>query len=668
MGNISTSDFIHDGFEGVAEQFTEITIVRKTSHNVLARAKRYGKWWMLKGLLPEEADQPVFQEMLRKEFDLMHKLKHASIIDTNSLERVEGLGMCIVMEWYDAMTLDEYLQQRKPTKRECRKLLKLLLEAVAYMHRQGVVHRDLKPQNILVTRNGTNLKLIDFGLADNDSFAVLKQPSGTPEYMSPEQAHGGAPDVRNDIYSLGIILKQTRLGGGILYRRVIHRCTLPIERRYRNIEEMEAAMRSAERQRLVMWVVAVVAVVAAGIVAVQGILTLINRPHIPDFITDISQLSNTKQYMVHTRGKFPGTLGVSERQCATTLENNRPHIPDFITDISQLSNTKQYMVHTRGKFPGTLGVSERQCATTLENSQVHHCEEPSPFAIIKYEGSYYLYSIADKRFINMGMQETDAPRSNEMCALNIFRHDSCAFVIEYKGSHRYSRSTLNTGLTYGLFPLANGAQPNIYTDCNLFYFEEAGDFDPTEAIAMLKEPNPEYAAARKVLTEGRYRIYTQTDATGKEGATHYYIKADGTLSTTMSDSCIFTIRPEKGVERPQKLPCYRQDVWAVLYQEPKHPNDSLHASCFRGPNKYDGDYSPCMGYILPISYRVTYETHQVFFLGENGRYAVRSSNEPWEWFAGGTFWNVFDLNGDGMPEIDCGRKRAYIWQIERVKM
>ena len=126
MGNISTSDFIHDGFEGVAEQFTDITIVRKTSHNVLARAKRYGKWWMLKGLLPEEADQPVFQEMLRKEFDLMHKLKHASIIDTNSLERVEGLGMCIVMEWYDAMTLDEYLQQRKPTKRECRKLLKLL--------------------------------------------------------------------------------------------------------------------------------------------------------------------------------------------------------------------------------------------------------------------------------------------------------------------------------------------------------------------------------------------------------------------------------------------------------------------------------------------------------------------------------------------------------------
>ncbi|MBO4661642.1 MAG: serine/threonine protein kinase [Bacteroidaceae bacterium] len=620
MGNISTSDFIHDSFEGVSEQFTDIMVVRQTSHNVLARAKRYGKWWMLKGLLPEEAEQPVFQEMLRKEFDLMHKLKHASIIDTNSLERVEGLGMCIVMEWFDGMTLDEYLQQRKPTKRECRKLLKLLLEAVAYMHRQGIVHRDLKPQNILVTRSGTNVKLIDFGLADNDSFAVLKQPSGTPEYMSPEQAQGGAPDVRNDIYSLGIILKQTRLGGDILYRRVIHRCTAPIERRYHNIEEMEVAIRAAERQRLVMWAVTVVAVMAIGIVAAHGILTLLNRPH----------------------------------------------IPDFITDISQLSNTKQYMVHTRGEFPGTLGVSQRQCATTLENSQVHHCEEPSPFAIIKYNGSYYLYSIDDKRFINMGMQETDAPRSNEMCALNIFRHDSCAFVIEYKGSHRYSRSTLNTCLAYGLFPLANGKQPTIYTDCNLFYFEEAGDFDPTEALAMLKEPNPEYAAARKVLTEGQYRISTQTDATGKEGATHYYIKADGTLSTTMSDSCVFTIRPEKGVEHPQKLPCYRQDVWAVLFQEPKHPNDSLHASCFRGPNKYDGDYSPCMGYILPVPYRVTYETHQVFFLGKNGRYAVRSSNEPWEWFAGGTFWNVFDLNGDGKPEIDCGRERAYVWQLERV--
>lgn len=611
---------MHDGFEGVCEAFTDITVVRQTAHNVLARAKRNGKWWMLKGLLPEEADQPVFQEMLRKEYELMSKLKHPSIIEASAMEPVEGLGMCIVMEWFDGVTLDEYLQQRNPSKRECRKVMRLLLEAVAYMHQQGIVHRDLKPQNIMVTRSGTNVKLIDFGLADNDSFAVLKQPSGTREYMSPEQAQGGTPDVRNDIYSLGIIMKQMALGDS--YNRVIRRCTQPIDRRYHDIEELQSAMKSAEKRRWAMWIVAGLTAVAVAVVAMLGFMAWLNRPH----------------------------------------------VPEFITDISQLSNTKQYMIHTRGEFPGILGVSQRQCATTLENAKVHHCEEPSPFAIIEYEGSYYLYSIADKRFINMGMQETDAPRSNEMCALNIFRHDSCAFVIEYKGSHRYSPSTLNTCMAYGLFPVPNGTnsdtQECIYTDCNLFFFEEAGDFDPAEALAMLKEPNPEYVAARKELTEGRYRIYTQTDATGKEGDTRYYLRADGTLSNVSSDSCVFTIRPEKGYENPKQLPCYRQDVWMVLFPSAENPNDSLQASCFRCPNRYDGDYTPCMGYILPVTYRVTYETHQVFYLGANGRYAVRSSNEPWEWFAGGTFWAVVDLNGDGMPEIDCNRDRAYIWQVE----
>ena len=613
------SDFLHDSFEGVCEQFTDISIVRRTSHNVLARAKRNGKWWMLKGLLPEEADQPVFREMLRKEFELMSKLQHTSIIEASGMENIEGLGMCIVMEWVDGTTLDEYLQQQKPSKRERRKLFRLLLDAVSDMHLHGIVHRDLKPQNILVTRGGANVKLIDFGLADNDSFAVLKQPSGTPEYMSPEQAKGGEPDVRNDIYSLGIIMKKMQLGRS--FDRVIRHCTQSIDCRFHDIEELKTAMRMAVWRRWSRGVLAVAALVAVA----AGVFHLVNRPR----------------------------------------------VPVLLTDVEQLSNTKQYMIYTRGKFPGVLGVYQRQCATTLENAQVHHCEEPSPFALIAYEGAYYLYSVADKRFINMGMQETDSPRANEMCALSIFRHDSCAFVMEFKGSYRYPTSTLNTCLAYGLFPVPNGVnnetQKNVYTDCNLFYFEEAGDFDPEEALTMLEEPNPEYAAALEKITEGRYRIFTQKDETGEEGETRYYLKADGTLSTMSSDSCVFTIRPEQGFQNTKQLPCYRQDVWMVVFQSREQQGDSLQATCFRSPNKYDDEYTPCIGCLIHIPCRVSFETHQVFFLGANGRYAVRSSNEPWEWFGGGTFWDVFDLNNDGVPEVDCGRKRAYIWQIEPVK-
>ena len=56
-----------------------------------------------------------------------------------------------------------------------------------YIHAKQIVHRDLKPSNIMITHNGNHVKLIDFGLSDNDDFALLKQPAGTPGYISPEQ-------------------------------------------------------------------------------------------------------------------------------------------------------------------------------------------------------------------------------------------------------------------------------------------------------------------------------------------------------------------------------------------------------------------------------------------------------------------------------------------------
>lgn len=66
----------------------------------------------------------------------------------------------------------------------------------------------LKPSNVMITHNGGYVKLIDFGLADTDSHTILKQPAGTLSYMAPEQAQMAQADVRNDIYSLGVIMQE----------------------------------------------------------------------------------------------------------------------------------------------------------------------------------------------------------------------------------------------------------------------------------------------------------------------------------------------------------------------------------------------------------------------------------------------------------------------------
>ena len=253
------SDFIYDGFDGIETKFTNISVVKRSSHNVLLKALRYGQWWMLKGLLPEEKDQPVFQQMLRKEFEILIQMQHPFIVRAFSIETVEGWGPCIVMEWVEGDNLHVFLNSNPDLHTRIR-IANQMAEALDYVHKHGIVHRDLKPSNVMVSRNGENVKIIDFGLADSDIYEVLKQSGGTDGYIAPEQEAGGEPDIRNDIYSFGVMLKEMNLGKR--YAPVIARCLEPIDRRYHNMAELEDALNRQKQppekrvRRKWMWVMA----------------------------------------------------------------------------------------------------------------------------------------------------------------------------------------------------------------------------------------------------------------------------------------------------------------------------------------------------------------------------------------------------------------------------
>ncbi len=233
----------------------------------LYRAERYGKWYVLKGLQPQYAADPLYMVMLEKEFETAVKLDHPNIVRTYSHEGDAVAGECIVMEWIDGRTLSEFLAEN-PSAEQRRKVVRQLLDAMAYFHSKQIIHRDLKPSNILVTHNGDNVKIIDFGLADADDYATLKEPAYTEGYAAPEQKVNGTPvDCRTDIYAFGVILRQLFPHR---YRHVARRCMQENpDRRYRDARAVQKAL---ENPHIAIAVVAflVVAVTAACLLLVNN--------------------------------------------------------------------------------------------------------------------------------------------------------------------------------------------------------------------------------------------------------------------------------------------------------------------------------------------------------------------------------------------------------------
>ena len=164
--DISDSGFIAP--HTISTEWTDITLFQQRNHNCLYTASRYGKRYVLKGL---SADCQSLTDMLllqQKEFSLGITLSHPNIAETYSLEEVADCGRCIVMEYVDGTTLAEWLTTN-PSKAARQRVMMQLLDALEYIHSLQLVHHDLKSSNILITRNGQNVKLIDFGLSQTDA-------------------------------------------------------------------------------------------------------------------------------------------------------------------------------------------------------------------------------------------------------------------------------------------------------------------------------------------------------------------------------------------------------------------------------------------------------------------------------------------------------------------
>lgn len=219
--------FVNDG------GFSDPVLLKENAVCKLYRVSKAGKYFVIKRAAGNSGRNI---SLIKREYEIGANLSHPHIATIFAYETNTPVGEGIVMEYVDGTTLNDYLATN-PSLQSRKRIIAQLLDAVRYLHIKGVVHNDLKPENILISNKGENVKLIDFGLSDTDAFYLSKTLGCTPAYASPELLAQSDVDIRSDIYSLGLLIKDIC---GKRYKHIAEKCCKENrDHRYDNIESIQ---------------------------------------------------------------------------------------------------------------------------------------------------------------------------------------------------------------------------------------------------------------------------------------------------------------------------------------------------------------------------------------------------------------------------------------------
>ena len=209
-------------------------------------AKKHGKWVMLKTLRPEFRDSDPHKAMIEKEFDVRYNLAHPNIIMINDFEEVPGLGMCIITDDVYGDSLRKLIDKGEVNADIQHKITTRLVDAIAYIQTNHIVHHPIRPETIIFTENIRNLKVIDVGFDQR-------------EHLTPA-------DASEDIRNFGLVLKEVLKATGDRnprLQKVADKCLSDDpRRRYRDVPDLQMAIAGGSNQRLYILIITFLAIMA----------------------------------------------------------------------------------------------------------------------------------------------------------------------------------------------------------------------------------------------------------------------------------------------------------------------------------------------------------------------------------------------------------------------
>ncbi len=232
---------------------------------VLHKARCGTKYVILKTTREKDA---MFCEILRREYEIGKTLSHASVVSTLGFEEDTPVGSAIVLEYIDGVTLREYLltsrslSQSKYPKGKANNvhIMHDILDGIDYLHHRGILHNDIKPDNIIINSLG-KARIIDFGLSSSYDSIYSGVIGGSEGYTAPEilngNGHAGAP---SDIYSLGLIIRELFPKK---YKKISAKCTqIEPSLRYQSISELKRTILLADRKPYLIASIITLAIIA----------------------------------------------------------------------------------------------------------------------------------------------------------------------------------------------------------------------------------------------------------------------------------------------------------------------------------------------------------------------------------------------------------------------